>query len=144
MTDVEVAATEWVPRVGLMEVSAERAALIRGLFGLAAWVADHPEVPVPSVDASVYTGRDGWVSQCSVVDQVAAALGVAAAEKVTRAGTRYEVESRFGPVRLWSSAITAAEMAAYDAADSCLGAVAPAAHAIGSEVEDGRAVGGAR
>jgi hypothetical protein len=130
MTDGEGVAVsgEWVPRVGLMDgLPADRAGLVRGLFELAAWVADHPEVPVPNVTASVYTGRDGWESQCRVVDQVAAALGLLAAPQPGRAGTRYQVETRFGPIRVYSTAITDDEFAAYAAADSYLGAVAPAA-----------------
>ena len=112
-----------MPRLGLVEVSAERAALIRGLFELAAWVADHPELPLPNVHASVYTGSDGWESQCRVVDAVAAALGPTAAPTPGRAGTRYGVEAMFGPVRLFSVAITDAEHAAYDVAGSYIGAV---------------------
>jgi hypothetical protein len=128
--DVEVVAAsgEWVPRVGSMDgLTPDRAALIRGLFELAAWVADHPDVPVPSVTASVYTGRDGWESQCRVVDQVAAALGLSAGPQPGRAGTRYQVETTFGRIRIYSTAITDDEFAAYHAADSYLGAVSPAA-----------------
>jgi hypothetical protein len=130
MTDAGVVAVsgEWVPRVGLIEsLPPDRAGLIRGLFELAAWVADNPEAPVPSVTASVYTGRDGWESRCRVVDQVAAALGLMAGPRPGRAGTRYEVETTFGPIRLYSTAITDDEFAAYNAADSYLGAVSPAA-----------------
>jgi hypothetical protein len=121
MTDVEVAATEWVPRLGLIEVSAERAALIRGLFELAAWVADHPELPPPSVTASVYTGSDGWDSRCRVLDAVAATLGRPATPKPGQVGTRYEVRTSFGPVEMYSVAITDEEHAAYHAANSYIG-----------------------
>ena len=123
MTDAGTRVDAWVPRLGLVEVSAERAALIQGLFELAAWVADHPELPVPNVHASVYTGSDGWESRCRVVDAVADALGTTAAPTPGRAGTRYGVEAMFGPVRLFSVAITAAEHAAYDVAGSYIGAV---------------------
>jgi len=123
MTDAGTRVDACVPRLGLVDVSAGRAALIRGLFELAAWVADHPELPVPSVDASVYTGSDGWDAKCRVVDAVAAALGATAAPMPGRAGTRYGVEAMFGPVRLYTTAITAAEHAAYDVAGSYIGAV---------------------
>jgi hypothetical protein len=136
MTDVEVAATEWVPRVGLMEVSPERAALIRGLFELAAWVADHPELPPPSVTAGVYAGSDGWDAKGCAVDAVATALGKTAAPSPGRAGTRYEVRTLFGPVELSSVAITDEEYAAYDAATSYIGAVESAV-VTGSDVSGG-------
>jgi hypothetical protein len=136
MTDVEVAATEWVPRVGLMEVSAGRSALIRGLFALAAWVADHPELPPPSVTASVYAGSDGWDAKCRAVAAVATALGKTAAPSPGRAGTRYEVRTSFGPVELYSVAITDEEHAAYHAAHSYVGAVETAV-ATGSDVSGG-------
>ena len=56
MTDAVLAGTEWVPRFGMLEVPAERAGLIRGLFELAAWVADHSELPLPIVTGRVNTG----------------------------------------------------------------------------------------
>ena len=127
MTDAVQKGTEWVPRLGMLEVSAEWAALIRGLFELAAWVADHPELPLPGVNAHVYTGSSGWDAQCGVVEAVAAALGTEAAPSPGRAGTRYQVEVMFGPVRLISTAITDDEHAAYRAADSYLGSVTAAA-----------------
>ena len=123
MTDTAATVDAWVPRLGLVEVSAERAALIRGLFELAAWVVDHPQLPVPSVNASVYTGSGGWDAKCRVVDAVAAALGLTPAPTPARAGTRYGVEAMFGPIRLFSVAITDAEHAAYDVASSYIGAV---------------------
>ena len=123
MTDAGTRVDAWVPRLGLVEVSAERAALVRGLFELAAWVADHPELPLPTVNASVYTGSGSWDAKCRVVDAVAAALGTAAAPTPRPAGTRYEVEATFGPIRLFSVAITDAEHAAYDVAGSYIGAV---------------------
>ena len=122
MTDAGAAVDAWVPRPGSV-VSAERAALVRGLFELAAWVADHPGLPVPSVNASVYTGSGGWDAKCRVVDAVAAALGATAGPAPGRAGTRYGVATSFGPVRLYAVAITDAEHAAYDVAGSYIGAV---------------------
>jgi hypothetical protein len=117
-------------------VSAERAALIRGLFALAAWVADHPELPPPSVTASVHAGSDGWDARCRVVDAVATALGKTAAPSPGPAGIRYEVRTSFGPVELHSAAITDEEYAAYHAAHSYVVAVGTAV-ATGSGVSGG-------
>jgi hypothetical protein len=124
MTDAVQKGTEWVPRFGMLEVPRERAALIRGLFELAAWVADHPELPLPTVNGLVYTGSGEWDAKCRVVDAVAAALGAQAAPSTGRAGTRYQVEVMFGPVRLFSTAITDEENAAYHVANSYIGSVA--------------------
>jgi hypothetical protein len=125
MTDAGQKGTEWVPRFGMLEVSSERAALIRGLFELAAFVADHPELPLPGVQASFYTGTGGWQAKQAVVDQVAAALGKPAAD---RPGVGfYEVQAMFGPVRVKSTAITAESMAQWEATVSYDGRVQPAA-----------------
>lgn len=124
---------EWVPRVGFLErLPADRANLIRGLFELAAWVADHPGTPVPSVVASIDTGLSRWEWQCRVVDQVADALGVMAAPFRTSTGTRYAVETSFGPVGLRACAISEQERASLAAAHSYIGAVCPVASACQS------------
>src|SRR3954464_15732690 len=68
MTDAVQGGTEWVPRFGMLEVSADRAGLIRGLFELAAWVADHPELPVPDVTAHLSTRHEGWDAERAMVD----------------------------------------------------------------------------
>ena len=117
---------EWLPRVGSIDtISPERSALIRGLFELAAWVADQPGLPVPSVVASVDTGLSAWAWQCRVVDRVAAALDLAASRHRTATGVRYEVETTFGPVGLRASAISTEERMALAAAHSYTGAVSP-------------------
>ena len=117
---------EWLPRVGSIETpSPERSALIRGLFELAAWVADQPGLPVPSVVASIDTGLSGWAWQCRVVDQVATALDLPAVRHRTTTGIRYEVETTFGPVGLRACAISSEERMALAAAHSYVGAVSP-------------------
>src|SRR4051794_38782068 len=72
MTYREVSPEAWVPRRGtLQELPGERAALVRGLFVLAAWVCDHPELPTPVVSARITSMGCGW----ALVDQVAASCG---------------------------------------------------------------------
>jgi hypothetical protein len=94
MTDEMQAGTEWVPRFGLLEVPRERAELIRGLFELAAFVADHPEFPLPFVSAVMLPFEDGFQQEIAVVGEVAEALGVASAFAPDAA---YVAERRFGP-----------------------------------------------
>lgn len=91
----EVSPVAWVPRLGTLKMlPAERAALVRGLFELAAWVCDHPELPLPVVAARVPSGYHGW----EVVDQVAASTE---SEPFTECDRRkYAVEAGFGPVRV--------------------------------------------
>lgn len=80
-------------RLGTLKVlPAERAALVYGLFELAVWVCDNPEVPLPAVAARVPSGYHGW----RVVDQVAAAVD--GSPCVEFGGRRYFVEHAFGPV----------------------------------------------
>lgn len=95
MTYQEVSPVAWVPRLGtLKEIDSERAALVRGLFELAAWVCDHPELPLPVVSARVPSGYHGW----DVVDEVAASIR---SEPYTGHERRkYAVESAVGPVRV--------------------------------------------
>ncbi|MEV0290654.1 hypothetical protein AB0H36_41550 [Kribbella sp. NPDC050820] len=99
--------------------------MIRGLFALAAFVAAHSELPAPRVEASFSTALlDQWSAKRAVVDQVAAALGKTATDK-PEVGF-YEVETRFGPVRVGSTAITADQMAAHNAFMSYSDSVQPA------------------
>ncbi|WP_179752360.1 hypothetical protein [Microlunatus parietis] len=95
MTDRVVSAEAWVPRLGTLKVlPAERAGLVRGLFELAAWVCDHPELPLPTVSARV---PSGYLAH-EVVDAVAGSIGM---EPFTECDRRkYAVEAGFGPVRL--------------------------------------------
>ena len=127
MTDTAAEPGTWVPRIGDPEVPAGHAELIRGLYRLAAWVADHPEIPTPYVTARVYPGSDGWAAECRVVDDVADALGVGA--QVRAGGTQYVAESRFGPVGVEAVTITAERMARFHAEHSYVGAVEPDADA---------------
>ena len=116
----------WLPPVGSLNgVSEERSALIRGLFELAAWVADHPDTPLPSVVATIDTGLSHWEWQCRVVEQVADALGEVAAPCRTATGTRHVVETTFGPVALRACAVSDDERMALAAAHSYVGAVSP-------------------
>jgi len=109
MTDEVQAGTEWVPRFGMLEVPSDRAALIRGLFELAAFVADHPELPLPDVQASISTGTSSWQSKRAAVDQVAALLGETAVDYPEF--ELYEVEALFGPIRFYSVAFTVKALA---------------------------------
>jgi len=123
MTDEVRGGMRWVPPVAMLAVPAEHAALIRGLFELAAFVADHPELPAPDVDAGFYSGGGDWQSKRVVVDRVAAALGEPAADDPRRGS--YGVRKLFGPVRLWATAFTAESMAAHSALLSYSDSVRP-------------------
>ncbi|MFG1818271.1 hypothetical protein ACGFIF_31215 [Kribbella sp. NPDC049174] len=113
MTDAVQGGTEWVPRFGMLEVSADRARLIRGLFELAAWVADHPDLPLPDVTAHVPTRHDGWDAERTLVDQVAPALEVE--PEFDQDGAHYRAERFFGSVRVYCLAIEPQWMAAFAA-----------------------------
>jgi len=113
MTDAVQSGTEWVPRFGMLEVSAKRAELIRGLFELAAWVADHPDLPLPDVTAHVPTLHDGWDAERALVDLVAPALEVA--PEFDQGGAHYRAERFFGSVRVYCLAIEPEWMAAFTA-----------------------------
>ncbi|MGY4772880.1 hypothetical protein ACXC9Q_38750 (plasmid) [Kribbella sp. CWNU-51] len=118
MTDAVQAGTEWVPRLGLLEVPREHAELIRGLFELAAFVADHPELPVPNVHGRFYLPwelrRQGWYgAERDLVDELAAALGVVPEDD--RDSGHYSAERYMGPIRVVSVAITVQAMARYEA-----------------------------
>ncbi|WP_433019954.1 hypothetical protein [Kribbella sp. CA-294648] len=113
MTDEVQGGTEWVPRFGMLEVPAERAALIRGLFELAAFVADHPELPLPSVDAGMFPREASFSDEVAVVDRVAAGLGVTAGLRA--GGGQYTAAKSFGPVRVYAMTSTPEHQAAYQA-----------------------------
>ncbi|WP_041289260.1 hypothetical protein [Kribbella flavida] len=99
---------EWVPRFGMLEVPADRAALIRGLFELAAFVADHPELPLPKVQADIWPRGEDFVAEVDEVNDVAAALGVTAG--FACGGAHYRAVRRFGGVEVQSVAITRESM----------------------------------
>jgi hypothetical protein len=94
----------------MLEVPAERAALIRGLFELAAFVADHPELPLPIVEANIFLSGEDYVADVDQVNDVAAALGVTAG--FSGSGANYRALRRFGPVVVKSVAIARAAAAA--------------------------------
>jgi len=112
MTDEVQIGTEWVPRFGMLEVSPQRAALIRGLFELAAFVADHPEVPLPDVRVNIFPGGEDYVADVAIVNDVAESLGVTAG---FGAFGHYRAVRRFGPVEVQSVAISHEAMEAHRA-----------------------------
>jgi hypothetical protein len=117
MTDGSTEAGEWVPRLGQIEgLQADRAALIRGLFELAAWVADHPGLPLPRVRARLVPGHGVCTVECAVVDEVAAELGVTAGLRA--GGEHYVAEARFGPVVVSCAARAGEHLAARHAPDA--------------------------
>ncbi|WP_406051315.1 hypothetical protein [Kribbella sp. NBC_00889] len=97
MTDAVQGGMEWVPRFGMLEVPRRRAELIRGLFEVAAWVADHPELPMPWVSAVMIPCETSFQRDIRVVGDVAEALGVASAFAADGA---YVAQRRFGPVQV--------------------------------------------
>jgi hypothetical protein len=106
----------------MLEVPSERAELIRGLFQLAAWVADHPELPVPAVRAVIWpVRRDEFSSACGEVDRVAAAFDV----EPKLSNGQYAMEAGFGPVDVGSLAISAEARAAHQALTSYADNVQP-------------------
>lgn len=123
MTDEVQSGTEWVPRLGMLEVPADRAALIRGLFELAAFVADHPELPLPRVEADIWPDGDDYVAQVDQVNDIADVFGVTAGFRA--GGAHYRAARHFGPVKVQSVAITQAEMEAHRARMSYSGNIQP-------------------
>jgi hypothetical protein len=111
MADASEVGTEWVPRFGILEVPAERAAFIRGLFELAAWVADHPEVPLPYVTGHVPTPLNDWDAERAFVDRVAPAFG--AEPELNQDGSHYRTDRMFGPVEITCVAIDPDYMEAF-------------------------------
>lgn len=107
MTDVAVEPGAWVPRLGDSTIPAGHAELIRGLYRLAAWVADHPEIRAPRVRATLNAATWDWDEQCGLVDRAALALG---AEPELRLGdTAYVAESAFGPIAVTAAAVRVGE-----------------------------------
>jgi hypothetical protein len=131
MTDAVHDGTEWVPRFGMLEVPRERAELIRGLFELAAWVADHPELPLPYVDAGMFPREESFSDSAATVDRVAEALSVTAGLRAN--GGQYHAERDFGPVRVYAMVSTPEHAAAYDAHMSYRNNVQPSAGVAAGE-----------
>ncbi|TCC35102.1 hypothetical protein [Kribbella sindirgiensis] len=129
----------------LEELPSDHAAAIRGLFELAAFVADHPELPAPDVRAVFFPAHDPYADAAAkytvrrnLVDQVAAAVGVETC--TTASGTQYTATKMMGPVEVTAHAITPDSMAAYRAALSYEGNVQTEQRRI----VDAAAAGGAR
>ncbi|MFI7059397.1 hypothetical protein ACIBL3_00260 [Kribbella sp. NPDC050124] len=134
MTDAVQGGPEWVPQFGMLEeVPAERAEFIRGLFELAAFVADHPEWPLPDVHGGIFPRGEDFAAEAAEVDRIAATLGTVAAFRAR--GGHYHAERLFGPVRVYAMASTPEHDAAYDAHMSYRDNVQPV---------DGGVTGGAR
>jgi hypothetical protein len=113
MTDAVQTGTEWVPRFGMLEVPRERAELIRGLFDLAAFVADHREMPLPHLDGGIYPRGEDFAAEAAEVDRIAGSLGTSA--EFRAGGGQYRAERMFGPVRVYALATTPENDAAYHA-----------------------------
>ncbi|MFC9687774.1 hypothetical protein ACFTSF_04495 [Kribbella sp. NPDC056951] len=132
MTDTQQVGTEWVPPLGMLEeLPSEHAAVIRGLFELAAFVAVHPEFRAPVVQARFYLPWDTrpsdaqaeYAAERELVDGLAVALGVGPIDD--EASGHYTVRRALGGVEACSVAITPARMARYDAERSYTGSVQP-------------------
>lgn len=120
MTDAGSPGTEWVPRLGMLEVSRERAELIRGLFELAAFVADHPELSVPDVKARFYAPFGGALAdqferELALVEQLADVLGVGPNHDDDN---RPRVETAMGSIEVFAIAYTPRARAEFDAQTS--------------------------
>jgi hypothetical protein len=106
----------------MLEVPRDRAELIRGLFELAAFVADHPELPLPQVNARFFTPAlgsatsesDQYQAARTLVDEVAVALDVAARED----DGEYRIWAGLGAVQLLSIAYSPERWARYEASQS--------------------------
>jgi hypothetical protein len=113
MTDAGQDGREWAPPFGMLEVPNERAELIRGLFELAAFVADHPELPLPYLDGGIFPSGEDFAAEAAEVDRIAAMFG--SAPEFRAGGGHYRAERMFGPVRVYALATTPENDAAYHA-----------------------------
>ncbi len=106
--------SDWLPGIGWLDMDPERVELIKGLYRLAGWVAEHRDVPVAKVEAWVHPPHGAtWDEQCAAVDGVAGALG----EEVEDVpGEAYSVQAQFGPVKVISATYPAAAIEATTAA----------------------------
>jgi hypothetical protein len=103
----------------MLEVPRERAELIRGLFELAAFVADHPELPVPHVEARFYapftgTADEQFEGELDLVGQLGEVLAVDPVE----ARGQVKVEAPMGSVRVLAIAYSPASRAQFEARNS--------------------------
>lgn len=101
-----------------------RTGVIAGLRALADFLDHHPDLPTPTVRASVFPHGDTEAAERATVDQIAAVLGVTAAGP-----THYSATRMFGGVEYRACAITRDAMARYHAATSYDGVVEPESEA---------------
>ncbi len=124
MTDTSMSrdGADWLPGLGWLDMDPERVELIKGLYQLAAWIAEHRDLPMPTPSAHIFAARFDYDSERALVDEVAPALGVSPQEA---ADGRYEMERFFGPIKLncWASAPGWQER--YDAWASYRGCITP-------------------
>ncbi|GAA1531186.1 hypothetical protein GCM10009741_36630 [Kribbella lupini] len=97
MTDAGESVSRWVPPVGMLDVAPERAAVIRGLFELAAFVADHPQLGLPFVEAAWLVCEESFSADMRIVEAAGEALGVMPA---LAPGAGYSVRTRFASPRV--------------------------------------------
>ncbi|GAA3144743.1 hypothetical protein JOF29_005695 [Kribbella aluminosa] len=152
MTDAVQVGTEWVPPIGMLEeLPSEHAATIRGLFELAAFVADHPELRAPVVEARFHLRHDErpqgpeaeYVAERALVDRLAAALGVEPVDQTAVDG-HYLAERFMGSVEVSSAAIPPARWARFRADHSYNGCVQPDEDAQETTGDPMTSVGGVR
>lgn len=90
----------------------EAQAFIDALHQLAQFLAEHPELPIPSYEAlTVHTSGQSDAHERAIVDAAAKAMGVA--PTANREDTHYRAEIAFGPLTYQVLAISAQEMADY-------------------------------
>ncbi|GGO77978.1 hypothetical protein [Nonomuraea cavernae] len=102
-----------------------RAALINGLLELAAFLKDHPDLPVSkSLTLHHFSRHDSDAEQCAEIDQIAARIGSVIDQKEIPYG-HYATSRRFGPVEYRAVAILAAARARHRAEESYRGCIQP-------------------
>lgn len=101
-----------------------RQAVIDGLGELAAFLKEHPDVPVHSSVTITFFPRGTDEEERAEVDRVAAILGVT--PTVNDRDTHYTAERKFGGVTYQAAAITSDAMRRWDAERSYAGNVEPA------------------
>jgi hypothetical protein len=132
MTDKVQAGGAWVPSIGMLEeLPTEHTGVIRGLFELAAFVADHPEFRPPVVHARFYLPWEDrptepeaeYAAERALVDRLGAALGVSPIDD--EASGHYSVTRSMDGVEASSTAVTPERWALHHAENSYKGSVQP-------------------
>jgi len=105
----------------------ERAQVIAGLRQLAAYLTDHPDVPVCAFgwDLNVYPRLADEALNRAEVDRIAAIFGVTPADQ-TSTGGHYTAARTFGRITYQATYIPDRRMAAHDALMSYRDCVQPA------------------